>query len=212
MIRRGVAVGLLLVALAGCTSVSANGQDRGATPSGTVRTESSAPSVAPPGIARVAQPARSQRVRFIPQRVVLPGGAAAVVEPADTVGGVLQVPDDIRKIGWWSGGAYVGDPFGATVLAGHVDSVDQGIGFFARLLKLKSGDRVRVSAGAHQATYEVASVGLVAKRALADDGAAFDQSGDARLVLITCGGEFMPAEGGYQSNLVVVARPVGAAR
>ena len=208
MIRRGIALAGLLAVLTGCSAAPTGGSEPAALPPA----EALASSTAPPGIARVARPARSQRIRFIPQRVVLPGGAAAVVEPADTVGGVLQVPDDIRKIGWWSGGAYVGDPFGATVLAGHVDSVDQGIGFFARLLKLKRGDRVRVSAGAHQATYEVASVGLVAKRALADDGAAFDQSGDARLVLITCGGEFVPAEGGYQSNLVVVARPIGAAR
>lgn len=212
MIRRAVALGLLLVALAGCTSVSAAGQDRAGGPTGEVPAASGAPSAAPPGIARVARPARSQRVRFIPQRVVLPGGASAVVQSADTVGGVLQVPDDIRKIGWWTGGAYVGDPFGATVLAGHVDSVDQGIGFFARLLKVKKGDLVRVSGEGHQATYRVASVGLVAKQALADDGAAFDQSGDARLVLITCGGAFIPAEGGYQSNVVVVARPVGLAR
>ena len=164
------------------------------------------------GAARLARPARSQRVRFVPQRVVLPGGAAAEVEPADTVGGVLQVPTDVHEIGWWTGSAYVGDPFGATVLAGHVDSVDQGVGFFARLLQIKKGDRVTVSANGHRATYRVRSVGLVAKQALADDGSALDQTGDHRLVLITCAGRFVPEQGGSQSNLVVIADPVGPAR
>ena len=143
---------------------------------------------------------------------MLPGGAAATVEQADTVDGVLQVPSDVRKIGWWTGSAYVGDPFGATVLAGHVDSADQGIGFFARLLKIKKGERVTVTADGHRATYKITSVGLVSKRALADDGIALDQTGDHRLVLITCAGRFLPAQGGYQSNLVVVAEPASAVR
>jgi hypothetical protein len=76
-------------------------------------------------------------VRFAPERVTLPGGASAAVVGADTANGLLQVPDDVRRVGWWTGSAYVGDPFGPTVLAGHVGSSDQGIGFFARLLAVE---------------------------------------------------------------------------
>lgn len=167
---------------------------------------------APPAPARLAKPARSQRVRFVPERVVLPGGASAVVVPADTVDGVLQVPRDVQQVGWWTGSADVGDPFGATVIAGHVDSAEQGIGFFARLLHIEKGDRLTVTATGHRAAYTVSSVQLVAKRALTDDGTALDQTGDHRLVLITCAGRFRPDRGGYDSNLVIVARPVGQAR
>ena len=58
---------------------------------------------------------------------------------------------------------------------------------------------------------------LVAAEALeAVAGAAFDSDADvfsvrgaSRLVLITCGGAYDPANGGYQDNLVVIARPDG---
>jgi len=132
--------------------------------------------------------------------------------PADTVDGVLQVPKDVRRVGWWTGSAYVGDPFGATVIAGHVDSAEQGIGFFAKLLTIGKGARLIVSGNGHGETYRVTSVRLVGKNALADDGAALDQTGAQRLVLITCAGPYRPEAGGYESNLVVVADPVGSVR
>ena len=47
------------------------------------------PVTAPPG--RVGTPAPSQRIRFVPEQVVLPGGASAPVLPATTVNGQLQV-------------------------------------------------------------------------------------------------------------------------
>jgi LPXTG-site transpeptidase (sortase) family protein len=167
---------------------------------------------ATPSLARLAKPARSQRIRFAPERVTLPDGAAASVVPADTVDGVLQVPKDVRRVGWWTGSAYVGDPFGATVIAGHVDSAEQGIGFFAKLLTIRKGARLAVSGDARTQTYRVKSVRLVGKNALVDDGAALDQTGPQRLVLITCAGQYRPAAGGYESNLVVVAEPIGSVR
>ena len=167
---------------------------------------------ATPSLARLAKPARSQRIRFAPERVTLPGGSAAAVVPADTVEGVLQVPKDVRRVGWWTGSAYVGDPFGATVIAGHVDSAEQGIGFFAKLLTIRKGARLAVSGDGHTETYRVKSVRLVGKNALVDDGAALDQTGAQRLVLITCAGPYRLEAGGYESNLVVVADPIGSVR
>jgi hypothetical protein len=35
----------------------------------------------------------------------------------------------------------------------------------------------------------------------------FAREGPPRLVLVTCGGEFVPERGGYESNVVVVAEP-----
>jgi sortase (surface protein transpeptidase) len=71
---------------------------------------------------------------------------------------------------------------------------------------------VTVAAGRHQARYRVTSVRTVAKQALATSSSAFDQSGDHRLVLITCTGAYDAARGGYASNLVVTAAPLGPAR
>jgi LPXTG-site transpeptidase (sortase) family protein len=150
-------------------------------------------------------------VRFVPERLTLPGGARAQVLPASTVNGELKVPERVQHVGWWDGSAYAGDPFGNTVIAGHVDSATEGIGFFARLLKVRKGDVVTVRDGSHAQRYRVSKVTTVAKRALASDSRAFDQAGPHRLVLITCTGDYRPDRGGYDSNLVITAQPLGRA-
>jgi LPXTG-site transpeptidase (sortase) family protein len=159
-----------------------------------------------------AQSAASQRLEFIPDQLTLPGDASALVLPATTVDGVLKVPENVQHVGWWDGSAWAGEPFGSTVIAGHIDSATAGTGFFARLLKIKVGDTVTVRADSHRLKYRVTSVRKVAKKALATDGQAFKQTGPHRLVLVTCTGNYHRDRGGYDSNLVVVAKPQGLAR
>ncbi len=144
----------------------------------------------------------------MPARIDLPNGSTAVVEPEPTVGGVLRVPSDITHVGWWDGGARAGDPFGSTVIAGHIDSRLQGLGFFAELLSVRAGDRIVLRSGRHELTYQVRSTALVKKEALASDSEALGQRGPHRLVLITCSGEWHPEIRSYDSNLIVVADPV----
>lgn len=176
-------------------------------------TGGSPPSVGSPAPgARVGTPAASTRVRFVPTSVELPGGARAAVQPAPTVDGELVVPENVRHVGWWDGSAEAGDPFGSTVVAGHVDSATDGLGFFARLLGIERGEMVTVRGEGHRARYRVTSVHTVAKQALATSGSVLDQAGDHRLVLITCGGSYRADRGGYDSNVVVTAEPVGRAR
>jgi len=151
-------------------------------------------------------------VRFVPTLLVLPGGARAWVEPAQTVHGELVVPENVQHVGWWDGSAYAGDAFGSTVIAGHVDSATEGLGFFARLLRLERGEVVSVRRGRHQQRYRILSIRTVAKQALATSSSAFDQTVEHRLVLITCTGRYRAGQGGYDSNLVVTAAPLGAAR
>jgi LPXTG-site transpeptidase (sortase) family protein len=161
--------------------------------------------------ARQGRPAASQRIEFIPRQLTLPGHAKAEVLPAATVNGVLKVPENVQHVGWWDGSAQAGEPFGATVIAGHVDSATEGLGFFARLLRVKVGDTVTLRAGSHSLKYRVISVKKVAKKALATDSQALKQTGPHRLVLITCTGNFHRDRGGYDSNLVVVAKARGLA-
>jgi LPXTG-site transpeptidase (sortase) family protein len=151
-------------------------------------------------------------VNFVPELLILPGDARAGVVPAATVDGQLKVPEDVDYVGWWDGSAYAGDPFGSTVIAGHVDSDTEGIGFFARLLRIKKGDVVTLRAGPRRLRYRISSVRTVDRQALATDGRAFDQTGAHRLVLITCTGRFLRDRGGYESNLVVTGQPLGLAR
>jgi LPXTG-site transpeptidase (sortase) family protein len=202
---------LFALALAGCgTAAGLSGEPAAAGSADSPAGEAGTPSPAIP--ARVGQLAKSNRVRFIPERVTLPDGATAAVEPAVTVDGELKVPENVRHVGWWDGSAYVGDPYGSTVIAGHVDSATEGIGYFARLLRVKVGEKVTVGAGQHQLSYRITSVQTVTKQALASDSRAFDQTGDPRLVLITCTGAYHRDRGGYDSNLVVMAKPLGLAR
>ena len=143
----------------------------------------------------------------MPERVELPSGDTAAVEPEPTVDGVLQIPADVSHVGWWDGSSYAGDPFGSTVIAGHIDSREQGFGFFAQLLLMRPGDLVTVTAGTDAITYRVVSTTLIDKQALASDGEALDQHGPHRLVLITCSGQWHPELRSYDSNFVVTAEP-----
>jgi LPXTG-site transpeptidase (sortase) family protein len=170
----------------------------------------SPPGKVPPG--RVGTPAPSQRIRFVPTAVVLPGGAQAPVVPAGTVDDQLQVPSGAQHVGWWDGGAEAGDPFGSIVLAGHVDTKTEGLGFFARLRRAEPGEYVVLRGSGRSATYRIMSKVSVPKDALATKSGAFDQTGDHRLVLITCTGAYDADNGGYEDNLVVTATAVGLAK
>lgn len=140
--------------------------------------------------------------------VALPGASAAVV-PVATVGRELVVPEDSGQVGWWDGSSYVGDLYGSTVLAGHVDTIDSGLGFFFRLWNIQVGERVVLSAGEdRRQAYEITTLRQVARTDLVDDDEVFAIDGPPRLVLITCAGEFRADRGGYSRNLVVIARPV----
>ena len=125
-----------------------------------------------------------------------------------TVGRELVVPEDPGKVGWWDGSSYVGDDYGSTVIAGHVDTLDRGIGFFFRLWNIEVGERVVLSAGDVRQAYTITTLRQVPRTDLVDDEEVFDIDGPPRLVLITCAGEFRPDRGGYSRNLIVIARPV----
>ena len=204
------AVVALTLGLAACGGDPAVG---GRPPATSAGASSTAPSEAEVPAAAVGTAAASNRVTFVPAQVVLPGGQAAPVEPAVTRDGELQVPEDVRRVGWWDGSARAGDPFGNTVIAGHVDSATDGLGFFARLLAVKKGETITLRGpDGHLLAYTITSIRTIKKDALVTGSAAFDQTGDPHLVLITCGGEYRRGSGGYDSNVVVTAKPKGLAR
>lgn len=162
----------------------------------------------PVATARVGRPIASDLARFVPERIELSGGAYATVVPVATVGRELVVPEDPGTVGWWDGSSHVGDDYGSTVIAGHVDSLDQGLGFFFRLWNARVGERVVLSAGDERQAYTITRLRQVPRTDLVDDEEVYAIDGPPRLVLITCAGEFRPERGGYSRNLIVVARPV----
>lgn len=178
----------------------------------TVVPEPSPEDTGPPEDIRVGKPADSERVTFIPEVLVLPGGGTAPVKPAVTkADGQLDVPENVAYVGWWDGSAKAGDAFGHTVIAGHVDSASGANGFFRRLERVKKGDVITLRSGPRRISYKITTVQKVPRRALADDSQAFVQTGEHRLVLITCTGAYIRSRGGYQKNLVVTGTPLGLA-
>jgi LPXTG-site transpeptidase (sortase) family protein len=141
-----------------------------------------------------------------PVSVTLASGTRMRVrQSATSATGALGIPSDIKQAGWWNGSSKLGDPFGAIVIAAHVDSFRQGLGRFAELLSMKTGDVVRLDSASLTQTFQVISADLVPKTSLSARSGVFSARGQSRLVLITCGGQYDPSRGGYQSNMVVVA-------
>jgi sortase (surface protein transpeptidase) len=135
------------------------------------------------------------------------GVDAPVVDTGVDEQGGMAVPHDIRTVGWYRFGASPGATAGSAVLAGHVDDRIQGRGAFYRLADLAAGSPVEVTlADGTVLTYRVSAVELVPKTVLPADR-LFARDGPPRLALITCGGAFDRAKGGYTDNVVVTAAP-----
>jgi hypothetical protein len=134
-------------------------------------------------------------------------GVRATVQGVVTTGGVLGVPDDPARVGWWTGSVRPGSSAGSTVLDGHVDSAVSGAGALFRLAELSAGDLLSVTdARGRDWTYRVYGRQVYAKHQGLPP-ALFSTTGPARLVLITCGGPFNAAARSYQDNIVVFASP-----
>jgi sortase family protein len=145
-----------------------------------------------------------------PVRLALPGsGIDAPVDPvAVTADGAMALPADVDRVGWYRFGPAPGAPEGTAVLAGHVDDRDQGLGALAPLRAVDPGAEVLVTDAAGAVTrWRVVSRELVDKQAVPLD-ALFRRSGPSRLVLLTCGGPFLPDLRSYRDNVVVVAEPM----
>lgn len=151
--------------------------------------------------------------REAPVLLLLPSGTPVRVRPVGTRGsGLLDVPDDITEAGWWRGGARLGDPFGSTLVAGHVDARDQGLGAFAELLGTRPGETVRLSSHHLEQRFRVRALRLVPQDRVRSVLATSSVRGTRRLTLVTCAPPYLPDAGGYQNLAVVTAMPTGPVR
>jgi hypothetical protein len=165
------------------------------------------PGQLPPVVARDAAPVT---VAAVPAPARLAVRALGVDVPLDPVGvaadGRMELPADVSRAGWYRFGPVPGAP-GSAVVAGHVDDAEQGLGALARLREADPGDEVLVTDAAGAATrWRVVARELVTKQEL-PLAALFARGGAPRLVLVTCGGPFLPEYRSYRDNVVVVAEP-----
>lgn len=144
----------------------------------------------------------------VPERLRIP--ALDIAAPIVAVGveddGEMEVPEDVDDVGWYRHGPAPGEP-GAAVIAGHVDSREQGPGAFFDLRRLDVGARIAVtdSAGDVQ-RFEVVARRTYDKATLPTDE-LFSRTGPSQLVLITCGGDFDRDARSYRDNVVIYAQP-----
>ena len=203
-VRRTVASTLaavcLVAAVAACAASAVEPETAGAAPDSVTTGLPTAAEAGTPD---------SQVHAFVPTLLRLASGTRADVRPAGVdATGALVVPDDPRRVGWWTGGAKVGDPFGSVVVAGHLDSRLRGVGVLAELLDAQRGDVVAVEGDGVSAEYRVTEVFEVPKAELTSSTDVFRQDTSHRLVLVTCTGAFDTRTRSYADNLVVVATPV----
>jgi sortase (surface protein transpeptidase) len=93
------------------------------------------------------------------------------------------------------------------VIAGHVDSAQQGKGAFFRLRQLEPGDPITVTGGdGVQRAFKVVGVEEFQKAKIPLER-YFARDGAPRLTLITCGGPFDAKTRHYRDNIVVTAEP-----
>jgi hypothetical protein len=146
---------------------------------------------------------------FIPTSIRLPSGQLAPIQPAKVLSdGALDVPSDPDRVGWWTGGAEAGEPYGGIVLAGHVDTAAAGLGVLSEMLRMRPGQDLKLADGVHGQNYRVDVVRKISKVRLAAGTHLFDQELKHRLVMITCGGPFDQRTHRYRDNVVILATPV----
>lgn len=121
--------------------------------------------------------------------------------------GQMDVPNNVREVGWYRHGPSPGEA-GSAVLAAHVDLKSQGPGVFFYLRDLDPGALIVVTFddGSEQ-RFQVKARNTYPKQELPLE-IIFSRAGSPVLTLITCGGGFSASAESYDSNVVVYAVPV----
>lgn len=203
-----VAIGLSSGIPGGSSSVESVGKRPAATSSASPSTLASASA---PVSVSTPQSSPVVPVSFpIPRRVEIPAiDVRTKVVPVGLEGnGAIEIPEDIRLVGWYDLGVPPGADRGSAVLVAHRDGREQGRGVFYDLGLLEVDDRVvvRTDEGSDLAFSVVSRESIRKKRLPYEELFAVD--GPPRLTLISCGGPYDPDAGGYQDNVVVTAVPL----
>jgi hypothetical protein len=165
----------------------------------------------PPPVATAApvEPVAPVPTGFVPERLLVESLAIDAPLVASVVDAQLSLvpPKDPAELAWWRG-VRPGDGAGSVLVAGHLDSRIYGQGPLGRIVDLSPGDVAVVTGpGGVTATYAVRGVQTFPKEAL-PAAELFTVDGAERLVLVTCGGTFIPERRGWDSNIVAVLDPV----
>lgn len=118
----------------------------------------------------------------------------------------VVIPEDISQVGWYRFGATPGTGVGSSVIVGHRDGRNYGVGAFYDLERLDVGDPISLTNEAgEQVTYQVTGVESIKKSKL-PFRELFRETGEETLTLISCIGYYEPGVG-YEANIIVSAVP-----
>jgi len=132
---------------------------------------------------------------------------AQVVDVGVDNNGFMAIPG-ADEVGWYQYGPTPGER-GSSVLAAHIAYNGQE-GVFRNLLDLAVGDEVVVLyEDESEMAFEILGIVQYDKDSVPLDD-LFERSGQSRLVLITCGGDFNPGLRSYDDNIIAYAVPVAA--
>ncbi|NBH11615.1 class F sortase [Amycolatopsis sp. SID8362] len=153
------------------------------------------------------QPAgqKEQKTAQDPANLSLPGGGTAKLVQEDLdADGALKIPEGLGEAAWW--GAKLGADHGVALLSGHVNWKGKK-GPFMELWQVKQGQEIKLTDTAGGAwVYRVDATETVHKTDLAGRSEQlFDPDGPHKLLLVTCGGEYVGGTEGYEDNRVVTA-------
>ncbi|MCZ2825962.1 MULTISPECIES: class F sortase [unclassified Modestobacter] len=210
-----LAVALVVVAVVAVV-VAVTGQQQAPQPAaapsqGESSTATAAPTPSTPGAAPApAEPAVPASGEQVAQPVSVSIPSIEVSSDLLRLGlnddGTVEVPplgpDD--QAGWYERGPAPGAT-GPAVLLGHVDSAEHGPGVFFDLGALQPGDEVEVARV--DGTVAVFAVDRVERHPKDDFPtiAAYGNTPDAQLRLITCGGDFDSSARSYEDNVIAFA-------
>ncbi len=176
----------------------------GPSPSVTGPPAAGSPVVAPGTLPDAAEPVPPVRLRIPAIEVTARVNPVGVNQRS----GEFEVPPSVDEIGWYRYGPGLEAEAGSVVIAGHVDSAEQGKGAFYRLRELTPGDTLTATGDdGTERTYRVVAREEYDKRKIPLER-YFARDGRPRLTLITCGGPFDAEARRYRDNIVVTAVPV----
>ncbi|MFG1672853.1 class F sortase [Micromonospora sp. NPDC049282] len=149
------------------------------------------------------KPVPPVRLRIPPIGVTASVNPVGINERTDE----FEVPPSVDQVGWYRYGPGLEAAVGSVVIAGHVDSADQGKGAFFRLRELDRGDTLTATGSdGKELRYRVVAREEYTKTKIPLER-YFARDGKPRLTLITCGGPFDARTRHYRDNIVVTAVP-----
>lgn len=154
-------------------------------------------------VAAAPPPHRPERVH-----IASIGVDATIIDLGLNPDRTLEVPEDIRLTGWWTGRSVPGED-GPSIVVGHVDSAAGGPGVFWRLRELDIGDVIHVErSDGSISEFRVIETELVLKDEFPTEK-VYGSTEGSQLRLITCGGSFDQSARSYLGNVIVYAEHVG---